>query len=187
MKLRTRDGGCAAFPGTDPADSLSGCSRAISSSSSWLLPLLPRQEPLVSVSGSRESRSLNCLLASSSSTTTSAAFGEETPVRGRHELEDPVVKNSVMDLYPPGIRHRFDILTSLPTCSSCYNNECKWVVQNVMTPSYMITGKKGVRPNPLNPPGYTLARLDTTLTYKGQLGLYSTYNTDCPCIHVQSH
>ena len=103
-KLWTRDGGCAAFPGTDPADSLSGCSRAlslssraISSSSSWSSPLLPRQEPLVSVSGSGESRSLHCLLASSSSTTASAAFGEETPVRGRHELEDPVEKISVMD------------------------------------------------------------------------------------------
>ena len=93
----------------DRADSLSGCSRAISlssraisSSSSWSSPLLPRQEPLVSVSGSGESRSLHCLLTSSSSTTASAAFGEETPVQGRHKLEDPVEKNSVIDLYPPG-------------------------------------------------------------------------------------
>ena len=50
----------------DRADSLSGCSRAISlssraisSSSSWPSLLLPRQEPLVSVSGSGESRSLH--------------------------------------------------------------------------------------------------------------------------------
>ena len=142
----------------DRADSLSGCSRAISlssraisSSSSWSSPLLPRQAPLVSVSaGSGESRSLHCLLASSSSTTASAAFGEETPVQGRHEPEDPVEKNSVMDLYPPGIRRRFDILTSLPTCSSY---EYKWAVRYIMTPSYvMITGKKGGSSEPPEPP-----------------------------------
>ena len=139
----------------DRADSLSGCSRAISlssraisSSSSWSSPLLPRQEPLVSVSGSGESRSLHSLLASSRPRQPQYSAKKHQCEAGTN-LEDPVEKNSVMDLYPPqdGIRRRFDILTSLPTC------QCKWAVQYIVTPSYvMITGKRGIRANPSNPP-----------------------------------
>ena len=137
----------------DRADSLSGCSRAISlslkaisSSSSWSSLLLPRQAPLVSVSGQRRttwSRLLHCLLASSSSTTVSAAFSEETPVRGRHELEDPVEKN----LYWQACR-RVQVMSTSGRFNTLWRCHTSWSL-----------AKKGVHSNPRTSPGYTLGVL----------------------------